>query len=168
MESFYKDAMPFWRIFPYDNGGVFELDTLNWDKDILTVDLALDYTRLPTEYSQATGQIFWDEVRLTVLAACPESKQSPHLPDLDYDMHFALGAKDDATFQRIAVKVKQALEQKARQVWLRPGVPHLHAMVTQYLSKRENLVMSLLEFQRKHGYSETRQLVDQFRTCLSL
>ena len=105
-------------------------------------------------------------MRLTVLAACPGSEARPHLPDLDYDLYFALGTEDGATFEQSAVNVKHALELRARQVWLRPGVPKLHSMVIQYLSNRANLVMSLLEFQQKYGYSETRQLVEQFKICL--
>jgi len=162
------DIMRFWRDYPYDNGGVFELKTLPWDKDVLVVDLGFDHLRLPAAFEHATGQSFWAEVRQTVLTACPGSKERPHIADLDHDLYFALSTKDDASFERQAVKVKEILEQRAKQKWLRPGVPKLNSMVISFLNSRANLAMSLLEYQRKKGYSDTRQLVDQFSDCLLL
>lgn len=159
-----NDNMPFWCGYPYNDGGVFELNTLAWDKDVLVVDLGSDHARLPTAYEHATGQSFWTEVRRTVLTACPGFKERPHIAELDHDLYFALGTKDDASFQRQAIKVKEVLEQRAK--WLRPGVPKLNSMVISFLNSRANLVMSLLEHQRRKGYSDTRQLVDQFSDCL--
>jgi hypothetical protein len=166
VQSVLDDIMPSWREYPYGAGGVFELDTLTWDKDVLVIDLGRDHTRLPTAYEHATGQSFWGEVRRSVLTACAGSKERPHIADRDYDLYFALGTKDDASFERQAIKVKEVLEQRAKQIWLRPGVPKLNSLVISFLSSRANLVMSLLEYQRKNGYSDTRQLVDQFSKYL--
>ena len=160
--------MPRWREYPYAVGGVFTLHTLHWDKDLLVVDLGCDHRGLPNVYEHATGQNFWQEVRRTVLEACPGSKERPHLPDLDYDLYFALGTMNDVAFRSQAVKVKEVLEQRAQQVWLRPGVFKLHSMLTKYLGSRANLVMSLLEFQHKRGYNDTRHLVEQFSDCILL
>ncbi len=160
--------MRFWRDYPYDNGGVFELTTLTWDKDVLVVDLGFDHLRLPEAFEHATGQSFWAEVRQTVLTVCPQSKERSHIAELDHDLYFALSTEDDASFERQAVKVKEILEQRAKQKWLRPGVPKLKSMVISFLNSRANLAMSLLEYQRKKGYSDTRQLVEQFGDCLLL
>lgn len=158
--------MPYYRDYPYNDKGVFELDTLYWTEDVLVIDLGGDHHRLPSEYEHATGQSFWEEVRRTVLTACPGSRETSSVPDLDYDLYFALGTQNDATFERQAVKVKETLERDAEQVWLRPGVPKLHSIVRKYVSRRANLVMSLLEFQQKYGYADTRQLVEQFSDCI--
>ena len=166
MQSDDQDIMPFWREYPYSEGGVFELESLPWDKDILAVELGSDHGRLPKEYHHATGQIFREDVRRTVLTACPGAKQCPRLPDLDYDLYFALGTENDAAFNSQATRMKEILERRAEQVWLRPGVPKLHCMVTKYLSSRANLVMSLLEIQQKHGYADTRHLVEQSMDCI--
>ncbi len=160
--------MPSWRGSPYNAGEVFDLHTLYWDKNVLVVDLGRDHARLPTAYEHATGRSFWAEVRHTVLTACEGSKERPHIAELDYGLYFALGTKDDASFERQAIKVKEILEQQAMQIWLRPGIPKLNSMVMSFLNSRANLVMSLLEYQRKKGYSDTRQLVDQFSDCLLL
>lgn len=152
--------MSSWRGYPCGGGGVFDLYTLTWDKGVLVVDLGYDHARLPTAYEHATGQSFWAEVRHSVLTACAGSKERPRIADLDHDLYFALGTKDEASFERQAIKVKEILEQRAKQIWLRPGVPTLNSMVISFLDSRANLVMSLLEYQRKKGYSDTRQLVD--------
>lgn len=158
--------MPFWR-YLYNAGGVFELHAFPWDKDVLVVDLGLANAWLPTAYEHATGQSFWAEVRCSVLTACAGSKEHS-IADLDHDLYFALDAKDDASFEQQATKVKEILEQRAKQIWLRPGVPTLNSMVILFLKTRANLVMSLLEYQQKRGYSDTKQLVDQFSDCLLL
>ncbi len=132
------------------------------------VDLGPDHARLPIAYEHATGQSFWAEVRHTVLTACAGSKERPRIADLDHDLYFALATNDYASFERQAIKVKDVLEQRAEQIWLRPGVPKLNSLVKSFLNSRASLVMSLLEYQRQKGYSDTRQLVDQFSDCLLL
>lgn len=155
--------MPSCRGYPYDSGGVFELHTLSWDKDVLALDLGYNHGLLPAAYKYATGQSFWDEVRRTVVTACPGCTECPRIADLDYDLYFALGAQD---FDQKAIKVKEFLEQRAQQTWLRPGVPKLFSVVLKCLNSRANLVTSLVEFQQRHGYANTRQVVDQFSDCL--
>lgn len=155
--------------YPYDDLGVFELDTFSWDKDLLAVSLTSKYTALPREYQHATGQDFWKDLRNTVLACCPGSSKAPCLADLDCDLYFNLGTElSAAMFERCALKVKEAVEQRAVQVWLRPGVPTLFSMVTKKLMTRGSLVASLMEFQHKYGYHASKQITAQYSPCLKL
>ncbi len=69
-----------------------------------------------------------------------------------------------------SVEVKQQLENmleaRAQQKWLRPGVPKLFAMTRKHLRNPRNLVPSIIEFQRNHGYADTKLVIDQFEDQL--
>ena len=150
-----------WRT-EYPSDGVFEVTTFSWDKDELAVDVLSDYRRLPVEYNHATRQNFWDEVCSTVLTACPGCTRTRYLFPDEYALYFKLGSMDGETRVQTAIRVKELLDQRAQQIWVRPGVPRLFSMVLKCLSSRGNLVTSLMEFQQRHGLTETRQVVDEF------
>lgn len=159
--------MSYRQEYPYNEGGVFRLGTVYWRQNLLGFELNFEHDQLPSEYNHATGQSFWDEVSRTIRLACPGSEQYSGCHS-DYDMIFIIGVKTLSEFQLQACKAKQMLEERAEQTWLRPGVPKLYSLVTDYLKEQGNLVLSLIEFQRKYGYLETRQLVAEFSECILL
>lgn len=150
------------REYPYNLQGVFQLSNLPWDKDVLAMNLCFDHFDLDRVYEKTTDTSFWDDVRRTIMKACPRSEEQPYIADLDYDLYFALKCKNAADFHTKACKVKQMLEQRAEKVYLRPGVPKLYTITKNYLKNKTNLVMSLIEFQEKYGYKQTRELVVQY------
>lgn len=144
------------------------IDTCSYGNDLLVVRLRSEYTTLPKEYQRATGQDFWEDLRKTVLPCCPElSKRHPSL-NIDRNLCFTLGRQSAASLGKYALKVKEAVEQRAVHVWLRPGVPSLFALVTEELTTQGKLVASLMEFQRKYGYHASKQIIAQHSQCLKL
>ena len=152
--------------YPYNLQGVFQLSFLPWDKDLLAMDLSVDHLGLVREYEKTTDTSFWDDVRKTIMKACPGSKEHPYIADLDHQLYFAFKCKNAADFHKSACKVKQMLEKRAEKVYLRPGVPKLYTITKNHLKNKTNLIMSLLEFQEKYGYQQTKELVAQYGDVL--
>lgn len=155
-----------YRQYPYNSQGTFQLRTFPWGKDVLVIDLTYDHFCLDRAFEKATEANFWDDVRYTVMTACPSCEEHPHIPDLDHDLYFELKCSDEKDFEQQACKIKEILEQRAEKVYLRPGVPKLYTITKNYLKNKTNLVLSLIEFQEKYGYQQTKELVDQYEDVL--
>lgn len=154
------------------NCEVFELDDMTWTSrsryGILGIDICHGYTKLPQEFAFATGHNFWQDVCNTVLACCPGAQRAcARYGDICFDLVVKLGSNlDNNTYNQLAKQVKDALEKKAQQVYLRPGVARLQTMVTAYLADRKSMALALIEFQQQQGYHETKQFLTQYNSDL--
>lgn len=146
----------------------FTVNTLGFDDSVLTVNLSFSGHLVPREFELASGEIFWHEVLVTVVDVCPGSKRScDRYWDLDDDLYMSLpkGLNHEAT-EDLLQQISAALESKAQTRWLRPGVPTLSILVRRHLLDRKALLEGVVEFQHKHGYKETKQLLDQYSDAL--
>ena len=65
-------------------------------------------------------------------------------------------------FEQQCERVKNTLETRPEQRWLRPRVPALLVMVKKYLNNKKHLLASTIESQRCHGYAATKTVIDRF------
>lgn len=142
----------------------FAVNTLGFDDSVLTVNLSCSGHLVPREFELASGGNFWQEVVVTVLGS---ERSCGHYSDLDDDLCMILptGFNHKAT-EDLLQQLSAALESKAQTRWLRPGVPKLSILVRRHLLDRKALLEGIVEFQHKHGYKETKQLLDQYSDAL--
>lgn len=144
--------------------------------DLILIRLNYDCRTLSRDFSEARGKTFWKEVDDAVLSLCPGSEKArycmgsedswgetwirPGPPETNtYKPHTLLGAE---IFEQQCERVKNTLETRAEQRWLRPRVPALLVMVKKYLNNKKHLLASTIEFQRCHGYAATKTVIDRF------
>lgn len=154
----------------FGDEGVFKVWRRD-NEDVVHVSLVYDHWDLPDEYVLATGTNFWKEVEATVLGTFLGS-ETVGWPAYDHDViSFKMrNARDSHLTQRsspdISESVKNTLEEKARLDWLRPGVPTLFKLTKEFLaSNKKNLIASVMEFQRQHGYDSTKLCLEQFENA---
>lgn len=151
---------------------------LQADRNVVHVSLNYDHWDLPDEYVLATGTSFWKKVEATILDTFPGS-ETHDWPSYDHEViSFRMGCVQDSrkkTYKDVLQKsspdisesLKKTLEEKARLEWLRPGVPTLFKLTTKFLTRnKKNLVASVMEFQRHHGYDSTKLFLEQFENAL--
>ena len=146
----------------------FIVNTLGFDDSVLTVSLSFSGDLVPREFELASGGNFWEEVVQTILNTCPGSERSRGCySDLDEDLYIDLpkGLNHKAT-DDILTKTSEALEVRAKTRWLRPGVPTMSILVRKHLLDRKALMEGLVEFQGRHGYTKTKQLLEQYNDTL--
>jgi len=158
----------------YHQEGVFSV-TLMYH-DVIHIRLNYDYSTLPHDFREATGTTFWKEVDGAVLSLFPGSKKTHYCMGSDGDpcgeTWIRPGPPETITYKDTLLgvdtleqqceRVKNTLETRAEQRWLRPGVPALLVMVKKYLKNKKHLVTSTIEFQRCHGYAATKTVINQF------
>lgn len=143
------------------------------DGDVVYVCLSPPQWDLPNDYLLATGMNFWEKVKSAVLGTFPGCKLCGW-PSYDHGViSFEMGTalRMTKSYQGMIHKcsldlcerVKETLEQHARLQWLRPGVPPLLKLTKNFVtSNKRNLIISVIEFQRKHGYDSTKLFLEQF------
>ena len=146
----------------------FIVNTLGFDDSVLTVSLSVSGELRPRDFELASGDSFWKEVVQTLMDTCPGSETSRGgYSELGDDLYIDLpkGLNEKATDDLLR-KTSEALEAKAQTRWLRPGVPALSVLVKKHLLDRKALLEGFVEFQHKHGYIETKQLLEQYSDTL--
>ena len=167
-----RAAMRAWRPGWWDRETAahqeFAVNTLGFRDSVLTINLSCSGHLVPREFELASGENFWQEVVETVLDICPGSERScGHYLDLDDDLCMILPTDlNHKATEDLLQQLSAALESKAQTRWLRPGVPKLSILVRRHLLDRKALLEGIVGFQHKHGYKETKQLLDQYSDAL--
>lgn len=124
--------------------------------DLIHIRLNYDYWTLPQDFRDATGTTFWKVVDDAVLSLfpgseviqycmgpdeepCGETWIRPGPPEIITNKDTLLGID---TLEQQCELVKNTLETRAEQRWLRPGVPALLVMVKKYFQNKKHLVAS--------------------------